>query len=98
MSRCQVRSPMALFWGPGCRDHGINCLAQRPRGVTANGPDATTPPSYLSKLGGGVQPGVGGGGSWLKGISMPTRYWSTTEWTPTTDATKMVTCFGCKTV
>ena len=30
-------------------------------GATTTGPDAT-PPSYLSKLGGGVQPGVGGGG------------------------------------
>ena len=45
-------------------------IGPSPGGATTTGPDATPPPSYLSKLGGGgpaggrggVKPGVGGGG------------------------------------
>ena len=59
----------------------LPCPRLPPGGATTNGPDATTPPSYLSKLGGGgelgggVQLGVGGGcscrGSGGGGVFLP---------------------------
>ena len=53
---CGVLTLFVRLDYPGCA----------PGGATTNGPDATTPPSYLSKLGGG---GGGGGGGQLGGGS-----------------------------
>ena len=39
------------------------------RGATTTGPDAPAPPNYLSKLGGGVLPGVGVGGVLAGGLA-----------------------------
>ena len=40
---------------------GGNPIATVPGGANTTGPDATHPPTIFQNLGGGVQPGVGGG-------------------------------------